>query len=182
MNGNDLEAQIQATKPSAPRVTPADLESNILTTEIVKHTTLSGQILRWAVLTTQNGFAVTGKPSASVSAANDNQEIGEKVAIENARSELWQLMGYALKQRLHEKKPLPAISFDELVQHGIAQCKAEGRESNIINGMPWSFQYKGLGVTHENDRCYLICQGAKTYKFQPGEQLVVNHSGDVLIV
>jgi hypothetical protein len=69
-------------------------------TEIVKHVSHSGQVLRWAVLTARNGFAVTGRPSCSVSAANDNAEIGERVAIENARAELWPLMGYALRERL----------------------------------------------------------------------------------
>ncbi|QDD62661.1 hypothetical protein EJD96_00130 (plasmid) [Herbaspirillum seropedicae] len=181
MNDQAIEQQVQAKGLSAPRVSLADLEGNIAHVEIVKHVAHSGQILRWAVLTTQNGFAVTGKPSASVSAENDNWEIGEKVAVDNARSELWELMGYALKQRLYEKKPLQGVSFDQLVEHGIAQCKAEGREGNIVNGMPWSFDYKGFAVTHENDRCYLICKGAGTYRFQPGEQLVVNHDGEVLI-
>ena len=43
----------------------------------------------------------SGLPSASVSAENDDQEIGEKVAFENARNAMWPLMGYALKERLH---------------------------------------------------------------------------------
>lgn len=77
-----------------------DLEANIQDIEIVKHISKSGQVLRWAVLTTRSGFAVTGRPSASVSAENDDQEIGEKVATENARLELWPLMGYALRERL----------------------------------------------------------------------------------
>jgi hypothetical protein len=56
------------------------------------------------------------------------------------------------------KKPvvITAITFEQLVAHGIDQCKAEGRESNIVNGMPWSFSYAGHPVTHENDNCYLI--------------------------
>jgi hypothetical protein len=64
---------------------------------------MSGQILRWAVITTKNGFAVTGRPSAAVSQENDNDAIGVKVAIENARQELWPLMGYALKDQLHRE-------------------------------------------------------------------------------
>lgn len=93
----DLEAEIQGKGLTAPRVTPADLQSNIVHTEIVKHISPSGQVLRWAVLTTRNGFAVAGRPSASASSANDNAEIGERVAIENARQELWPLMGYELR-------------------------------------------------------------------------------------
>jgi hypothetical protein len=91
---------------TAPRVTPADLDANIVHTEIVKHITHSGQILRWAILTTRNGFAVTGRPSASVSPLNDNAEIGDALAIENAKNELWPLMGYELKSKLGEQTPI----------------------------------------------------------------------------
>ena len=103
MNDKTIEQEIQAKGLTAPRVSFADLEANIIHTEIVKHTTHGGGILRWAILTTKNGFSVTGRPSASVSPANDNQEIGEKVAIDNARAELWPLMGYELKERLHQQ-------------------------------------------------------------------------------
>lgn len=96
-----IEREIQAKGLTAPRLRPSDLDANIAHAEIVKHISKSGQVLRWAVLTTLNGFAVTGKPSASVSPENDDAEIGEKVAFDNARSELWPLMGYALKEQLH---------------------------------------------------------------------------------
>lgn len=95
-----IEAEIQAKGLTAPRVTPADLEANISHTEIVKHVSPSGQVLRWAVITTRNGFAVAGRPSASASPENDNQEIGERIAVENAKSELWPLMGYQLRTQL----------------------------------------------------------------------------------
>ena len=98
-----IEREIQAKGLTAPRLSPADLDANIVHTEIVKHVSLTGQVLRWAVLTTRNGFAVVGKPSVAVSPANDNAEIGEKVAVDNSRTEMWPLMGYALKQALWEK-------------------------------------------------------------------------------
>ena len=84
----------------APRITPASLEANIIHTEIVKHITPSGKVLRWAVLTCRNGFAVTGKPSASVSVENDREIIGKELAIANARDEMWALMGYELQSKL----------------------------------------------------------------------------------
>lgn len=96
----NIEQEIQAKGLTAPRVTPADVEANIAHTEIVKHVSPSGQVLRWAVLTTRNGYAVAGRPSAAASSANDNAEIGEKVAIDNAKQELWPLMGYELRSRL----------------------------------------------------------------------------------
>src|SRR5688572_3071523 len=85
---------------TAPRVSLADLEANIVDVEYVKHVAKSGQVLRWAVLTTRNGFAVAGEPSASVSPANDSQELGEKFALENSKRALWPLMGYALREQL----------------------------------------------------------------------------------
>ena len=100
MNDQTTEQEVQAKGLTAPRITPTDIAANIVHTEIVKHISHSGQVLRWAVLTTRNGFAVTGKPSASVSPENDNAELGERVALENATEELWPLMGYALKDRL----------------------------------------------------------------------------------
>jgi len=53
------------------------------------------------VLTLKNGFTVTGE-SACASPENYNQEIGEKIAKENAVDKIWPLEGYLLKQKLFE--------------------------------------------------------------------------------
>lgn len=100
MNDQAIEQEIKAKGLTAPRVTLADLNANIVHTEVVKHVSAGGQVMRWAVLTTRCGYAVTGRPSVSVSPENDNAELGEKIAVDNARNELWPLMGYALKERL----------------------------------------------------------------------------------
>ena len=100
MSEQQIEKDIQAKGLTAPRITPNDLDANIADIEIVKHVTRSGKVLRWAVLTTQNGFAVVAKPSAAVSVENDNAEVGEKIAIANSREELWPLMGYELQGKL----------------------------------------------------------------------------------
>jgi len=96
-----IERDIQAKGLTAPRVTPADIEANIIHVEYVKHVSRGGQVLRWAVLTTKSGYAVVGNPSVAVSPENDNEEIGQKVAFENSKQELWPLMGYALKSTLN---------------------------------------------------------------------------------
>mgnify|MGYP000228709067 CR=1 FL=1 len=95
-----VEQMIKAKGLTAPRVTPEDMSANIIDVEIVKHISLGGQVLRWAVLTTKSGFAVSGNPSVSVSPENDDAEIGVAVATANAKNALWPLMGYALKERL----------------------------------------------------------------------------------
>ena len=100
MNDQTTEAMVKELGATHPRVTPEDLKANINVVEYVKHVSPSGQVLRWCVITTQSGYAVTGRPSVSVSSENDKPAIGEKVAYENALHELWPLMGYALKERL----------------------------------------------------------------------------------
>lgn len=99
------ESEIQGKGLIAPRVTLNDLEANIADVEIVKHVSKSGQVLRWAIITARNGFAVVGKPSCSISPENDNAAIGERLALDNARSELWPLMGYQLRTRLSGDTP-----------------------------------------------------------------------------
>lgn len=103
-----IKDEIQAKGLTAPRVTLADVQENVLDTEIHKHVTKSGQVLRWAILTTRCGFAVVGNPSCSVSADNDDEDIGTKVALQNSLSALWPFMGYELRQRLHNEASRPA--------------------------------------------------------------------------
>lgn len=111
-----IEREIQAKGLTAPRLLPADLTANIAHTEIVRHLSHSGQVLRWAILTTLNGFAVVGKPSVAVSPENDNAEIGEKVAIENSRTEMWPLMGYQLREELHRAACEHALLHGEVAR------------------------------------------------------------------
>lgn len=95
-----IEAEIQAKGLTAPRITPADIAANIKHVEYVKHVSAGGQVLRWAVITTESGYAVVANPSVAVSPENDDEEVGQKVAFENAKNAMWPLMGYALKERL----------------------------------------------------------------------------------
>lgn len=95
-----IEQEIKAKGLTAPRVTPEALNNNIVDVEVVKHVSFGGQILRWAFITTKNGYAVVGNPSVAVSPENDDEEIGRKVAFENSKNALWPLMGYALKESL----------------------------------------------------------------------------------
>lgn len=120
-----IERLIQAKGLTAPRVTPADMEANITDTEIVKHVSRSGQVLRWAVLTTRNGFAVVGRPSVSVSPENDDAEVGVAVAIGNAKNELWPLMGYELRSRLAASVDAGIPIDDQDFLAGLSACNLE---------------------------------------------------------
>lgn len=57
-------------------------------------------ILTICIVTMRNGFAVIGK-SAPASPENFNKELGAKLAYEDAIRQLWPLMGFALRDRLH---------------------------------------------------------------------------------
>ncbi len=66
------------------------------------------------------------------------------------------------------------ITFDDFVQYG------RDNGGNIVNGMPWSFTYKGRAVSHENDKCYLITliDGAgTTLRFTPDDTLCTSPTG-----
>jgi hypothetical protein len=66
-----------------------------------------------------------------------------------------------------------AITFDELVDHG------KGHTSNIVDGMPWSFTYKGHPITHENDQCYLIPTLEGTHNMTPVYMLITGIKGEI---
>lgn len=95
-----IESLIKAKGLNAPRVKPQDVQDNIDHVEIVKFISKSGQVLRWAVITTKNGYSVAGRPSCSASSENDDAEIGEHIAIENSTSEIWPLLAFRLRDRL----------------------------------------------------------------------------------
>ncbi len=68
---------------------------------------------------------------------------------------------------------IEAITFDELVEHG----KQNG--GNIVDGMPWSFEYKGHPITHENDECYLIPTLEGTHNMTPKDMLITGVQGEI---
>lgn len=64
-----------------------------------------------------------------------------------------------------------AVCFERLVEHG----KLSG--APIHNGMPWSFEYMGLPVTHENDDCYLVGLGSEQVRFERSDTLLISEDG-----
>jgi hypothetical protein len=58
-------------------------------------------LLTFCVLVLKNGFTVTGE-SACASPENFDAGIGRRVARAHAKQKIWVLVGYLLKQRLHE--------------------------------------------------------------------------------
>ena len=125
MNDQVIEKEIQANGLTAPRITPADIEANIVSEHYF--TARDGRcgaiaagayvgrekpqaadadldaldLLTFCVLVLRNGFTVTGE-SACASPENFDAELGRKIARQNAIQKLWPLMGYELKERLHQ--------------------------------------------------------------------------------
>ncbi|MDN6885288.1 Gp49 family protein [Variovorax sp. CAN2819] len=123
MSDQTTEALILAKGKTAPRVTPADIAANIASEHYFTAAQgVAGEaslrhgmvvigdtapppalgLLTFCVLVLHNGFTVTGE-SACASPENFDAEIGRRIARENAEQKIWSLMGYALKQRLHDE-------------------------------------------------------------------------------
>lgn len=94
-----IEQEIQDKGKTAPRLTPEMIDNTIKSEQ---YHIFEGTTLTVCVLTLQNGYTVTGE-SAAVSADNFDEEIGRKIARDNARNKIWQLEGYLLRNKLYLK-------------------------------------------------------------------------------
>jgi len=133
---SDIEQDIKAAgADKAPRVTPDDLNANIVSehyftaadgrtgamqaeTYVAREKPTAGDadlqplsLLTFCVLVLRNGFTVTGE-SACASPENFNAELGRKIARDNAVQKVWPLMGYALKESLFTAPPPRATILD----------------------------------------------------------------------
>jgi hypothetical protein len=112
-----IEQEIQAKGLTAPRVTPDDIEANIVgehyhspsdytigcgfnighfDAEKIKRHTI-------CILTLGNGYTVVGINTGPVSAANFDVELGRKLARQKAVDQIWPLLGYELASKLAAK-------------------------------------------------------------------------------
>lgn len=123
MTDQQIEQEIQAKGLTAPRITPADIEANIVSEHyftasqaIAAHSAYAEippkecDLLTFCVLVLRNGFTVTGE-SACASPENFDAGVGRNIARQNAVQKIWPLMGYELRSYLHAMKgPLTADS------------------------------------------------------------------------
>lgn len=77
--------------------------------------------------------------------------------------------------RRYRKKPIiiEGYSFEEFVEYG------KKTSINIVDGMPWSFEFLGHPVTHENNKCYIIPTLEGDHKFTPNDVLLVGIDGEI---
>lgn len=91
-----IESEIQRKGLNAPRLTPQHIDDTIAGEAFY---VFPGTTLTVCALTLRNGFIVTGE-SAAASPTNFDEEIGRKIARENARNKIWAFEGYLLRQKL----------------------------------------------------------------------------------
>ncbi|NIJ34325.1 Gp49 family protein [Sphingomonas oligoaromativorans] len=118
---DDVELKARLGAQTAPKVGPERVEAVIAERLFVRPT----GTLTICVLTLANGFTVTGE-SACASPENYNQEIGEKIAFDNAKQKIWALEGYALRDRLAYRDTLIASIAHEVNR---AWCAYNGDDS-----------------------------------------------------
>lgn len=75
----------------------------------------------------------------------------------------------------YRKKPvvIGVVTFDELVAYG------KEHADNIVEGMPWSFEFEGVQITHENDECYVIPTLEGNHNFTPKDVLIKGIKGEL---
>ena len=91
-----IEKEIQSKGLNAPRLNPAHIDAQIVS---AAYYVFPGTTLTVCALTLRNGFLVVGE-SAAASPENFDQEIGRKIAHDNARGKIWALEGYLLRTKL----------------------------------------------------------------------------------
>lgn len=111
MNDQSIEQEIQQKGLTAPRITPDDVENNIVSEHFFtaaqgscaaapqQPISVSLDLLTFCVLVLENGFTVTGE-SACASPDNFDAEIGRKIARQNAVSKIWLFIGDELRSQL----------------------------------------------------------------------------------
>lgn len=98
-----VEAMIKDKGLTAPRVMPKMIDALVASLTFKVHT-FEGTTVTVAGAFLPNGFEVATGKSGCASPENFNKEIGDKIAVDNARDaarqKLWELEGYVLKLRL----------------------------------------------------------------------------------
>ena len=78
-------------------VTQEDVDNSIEKVEYQK----LGRKMTVALVTMTNGHEIVGK-AGCVDPDNYKQEIGEKIALEDAKDQIWPLLGFNLQQKLYD--------------------------------------------------------------------------------
>jgi hypothetical protein len=97
-NEQEIEVEIKAKGLNAPRLNPEMIDAAIADEH---YYVFPGTTMTVCALRLRNGYLVTGE-SAAASPENFNEELGRKIARDNARNKIWALEGYLLRERLSQ--------------------------------------------------------------------------------
>ncbi|PGH56072.1 hypothetical protein CRT60_21865 [Azospirillum palustre] len=107
LTDDGLSRAIAATP--AERVTEEYIRSRIVGTDYM---TVPGTTVTICHITLDNGYSVRGE-SACVNPANFRQDIGERIAHDDAFRKLWPLFGFLLAEANHRRgQGVPAVPVD----------------------------------------------------------------------
>jgi len=169
-----IEREIIEKGLTAPRITLAKVHSLIVGEDYHR---FPGSTVTVCMLTLKNGYNTTGV-SACASPENFDEEIGRKIAHDNAVKEIWSLEGYLLKEELNNPfRPVPGTYFgaDQVIvveadgsrkNYTCKEWYAMGRPSNRVTGVDLASETFGE-----------IHTGQDNHVVQAGE--VINEDGFV---
>ena len=96
MRDEEIEAALEAKNKDGMRVTPAMLETEIISEA---YHVFPGTTLTICLLTLWNGFSVTGESACAIP-ENFDEDLGRKIARDNAKQKLWPLLGFRLRDAI----------------------------------------------------------------------------------
>lgn len=99
---DEIEAKMVARGLTGRRVTRELIEEKILRADYHRFPDTTVTI---CLLTLENGFTVIGQ-SACADPANFRRDMGEDLALADAKDKIWQLEGYLLRQLMHNEAGL----------------------------------------------------------------------------
>jgi predicted nucleic acid-binding Zn ribbon protein len=108
---------------------------------------------KWTIVKEPEADAVSAQVEGTPAPTQDAQAEGSSVSLAQS---------------------VEAVTFQQFVDHG----RASG--ATLHHGMPWSFEYKGQTVTHENDECYLVLTRGGSSKFTP-DDLLIEVNGELYV-
>lgn len=100
MSEAEIENAVKASGATDNRLRPEDIDRVIKTKQFY---VFPGSQTTVCCITLQNGFTTIGY-SGCIDPANFRPEIGEKVAFENARQQIWSLEGYLKKEKMYQQE------------------------------------------------------------------------------
>lgn len=86
-------------REDVPKITPEEVEASIAN---IEYHVFPGTLLTVCCLTLTNGFNVIGQ-SACAHPDLFNDKIGRQVSYNQAKGNIWQFLGYALKEKLSKQ-------------------------------------------------------------------------------